>query len=276
MKHRLRVGYANLRDGGVDHGDDYRLQTIVGMLADERLHVVCLVEAKWGLNASWRLHETAHRLGMTGRFLVRAPRFHCDLAVLVDETVLQVEDELHEGPGPWFHALARVQCSLPGYGRVDVIGAHFAPSAKEIRVLEAGMFRLYRKWDCIVGGDFNAVAVEDLANPDDFRGDKEHKLDQAPAKIMAEAGFRDVGARFGDLSCTVFGDDVSAHRGDRLYTNLPGLEVIEYKVIPPVDPDPYGGRRPQLLTDHGLVVAEIAFGEAAPDRVASNGVHGLM
>lgn len=249
----LRLGTWNLDRGAIDVNGEKRLWAIVETLRHERLDVVGLVEAKWGPRGNRLLHDIAHRLGMSWRTLVPAARYGCDIALLIREGRIHVVQERHEQQHPWFHALARVETSAPGVGRLDIVVNHFAPSVPEVRAQEAGMFRLFRKQPAIALGDYNAVACDELSTGE-VEADQEHTLDVTPAKIIAQAGFVDVGAVFGDLSPTVgFETEAIAYRSDRIYANVSNLQVRSYKVLSPV-------RGNDLLSDHAGVVAELAFG----------------
>jgi endonuclease/exonuclease/phosphatase family metal-dependent hydrolase len=250
----IGVGYQNLREGGIDGDDDARLQQMVDRLADADLDAVLLGEAMWRDRGDRQLHQIAQRLGASFRCRVRSNYYRCDMAVFIREDKLRVAEERHENGSmkPWFHGLGRVETRVPGFGRLDIAVAHFAPSMPKWRVLEAEAFHLLGKAPMIAAGDFNAVAVNDPAAPETFGPDKEHKLRDEPAQTIASAGFRDAGAVYGDLSPTVgIEDDKPAYRCDRLYCNVPGAQVADFTVLPPFSSGP--GR--MRLSDHAAVIA---------------------
>ncbi|MFC5186680.1 endonuclease/exonuclease/phosphatase family protein [Actinomadura harenae] len=260
----LRITTWNLHNGGTDGADDSRLRGILNRITAVGPHdVVFLQECKWGGGgaSSRRLHQVARHLNMPGgRYLVPAPRYGCDLAVLVRETsTLRVVQERHEtGHAPWFHALARVEVAVGAATgkarRIDLCGVHLAPSAPRIRADEAEMFNLLGKVEAIAAGDFNARALDerDLPEDTDLSNAKiSRKLDTTPAQIIAAAGFTDLGEMAGDLTPTVgFGIGPVPHRADRIHTNINGVQVLEHAVLSADD----GARR---LSDHDGVTALI-------------------
>lgn len=263
----IDVGYQNLREGGIDGADDYRLQRMLERLTG--LDVVLLGEARWSDRGDRQLHQIARRLGATFRRRVASKYYQCDMAIFVREDKLTVVEERHEsGEGlPWFHGLGRVETEVAGFGRLDIAVAHFAPSMPRIRVLEAEAFHLLGKAPMIAAGDFNARAVDDQVKSAEFGPDKEHKLVDEPARIIAAAGFVDAGADYGDLSPTV---REPAYRCDRIYHNVPGARVSGFTVLPPDlgedAPGPRGGRRPQRLSDHAALIARITLPTLRPAR----------
>ncbi|WP_131742464.1 endonuclease/exonuclease/phosphatase family protein [Actinomadura roseirufa] len=247
---RLRIGYWNLREGGVDHGDDGRLRRMVNLLAAERLDVALLGEARWADHGDRRLHAIAHQMSMTFRRRIPSNYYRCDMAILIREDQLQVVEERHEigHVKPWFHGLGRVETHVPGRGRLDIAVTHLAPSMPHTRLQEAEAFALLAKAPMIVAGDFNAAAVSDPADPSEFGPDKEHKLDDRPARIIAVAGFTDAGAAAQDLTLTVGLNGRNGYRCDRIHHNLPGAHITDHTVI----------TRPDL-SDHAAVIAEITL-----------------
>lgn len=276
VTHReLWVAYWNTDGGAVDGDDDQRLEQLLEILNAEDLDAVCLGETRWrepgNPEGNRRLHDVAHRLGMTGRYLVHSSYYECDMAILLNEDKFRVVEERHEHGIPWFHALGRLETFVPGFGRLDLVVNHFAPSMATIREQEADAFKLLGKVPMIALGDYNARAVADLVNPAAFTPDKEHKLDDTPDRIIQKAGFTDVGAAYGekgDLSPTVGWGNGRQARLDRVYHNIPGARVTGYKVIPPTPRRPLAPRpatlgRParerRFLSDHGGVIAGIAL-----------------
>ncbi|MEV5570533.1 endonuclease/exonuclease/phosphatase family protein [Spirillospora sp. NPDC052269] len=264
MMGTLRVTTWNLNNGGIDGGtDDSRLRGILEQIAAVGPHdVVFLQECKWRHDGSLRLHQVAEYLDMSGgRYLVAAPLYGCDLAILVRETsTLRVVRERHEtGAGPWFHALARVEIKIGNRTatprRVDLCGIHLAPSNPSTRTLEAEMFNLLGKVNAIAAGDFNARALAERDLPEDLdlsNGKILRKLDTTPAQIIAAAGFVDLGEQAGDLTPTVgHGAKTNVpHRADRILTNIEGVQVMEHAVLSAE----VGGRR---LSDHDGVTTLI-------------------
>lgn len=268
----LRFVYWNLEKGALDGDDDQRLDQVLDLVAAERADVVNFGEARWSergnRDGNRRLHTVAQRLGMTARFRVPSQYYECDMAMLVREDKLHVVAERHEFGPPWFHALGRLETVVHGFGRADLVVYHFAPSMKRRRADEAEGFRLLGKQVPVIGtGDNNARAIRDKVNPDAFRGDKEHKLDVKPARILAKAGFRDIGADYDDLSPTVGWRNGRTYRCDRGYHNIPGVKITYYRVIPPTPIRPLRPRHhvedaplDRDLSDHG----GLSFGVALP------------
>ncbi|RKS68115.1 endonuclease/exonuclease/phosphatase family metal-dependent hydrolase [Actinomadura pelletieri DSM 43383] len=255
----LRLAYWNLHEGGLDGENDERLQQAVQILGAEDLDVVCLGEARWSERGNptgnRRLHQVARELGMTGRYLVPSKYYRCDMAIFLKEDKLQLVEERHEHGMPWFHALARLETVVDGFGRLDLVFNHFAPSMPTIRALEAEAFKLLGKVPVIAAGDYNAVAEHDDVDPEAFKADKEHKLDRRPAHIIAEAGFIDAGAEYGNLSSTVGWRNGRRFRCDRVYHNIKNAQITGFTVISPeVSEDPSLD-----LSDHGGVIARLAL-----------------
>jgi endonuclease/exonuclease/phosphatase family metal-dependent hydrolase len=264
---RLTVASWNLKDGGLDHGDDARLRRQLDVMAGRGdVDVWLLQEAKgWSARGNLLLHRAADRLQMPARFLIPSGHHGCDLAMLVRERPgLRVVQERHDRAAPWWHALGHLELEVDGID-LHVLNVHLAPSAPSLREAEAEVFGLFRTWRVIAGGDFNALPatgpVPDLAAIPE--SDKVHrKLDQRAANAIQAAGFHDVGAHLDNDTPTVGHrtPGALAYRCDRITSTLPPATYDTYEVLTLQQP-PYALDDP-VLSDHCPVIATFTIDAA--------------
>jgi hypothetical protein len=221
---KLRVGTWNLREGGVEDGDDRRLLQQLDLLTGADVEPVdawLFQEAQhWDTDGHRLLHLAARRLGMSARVLIPSAHHGCHLAMLVREHPgLRVVRERHDRAAPWWHALGHLELDAEGK-TVHLLNLHLAPTAPAVRLLEAETLGLFRSWRVIAAGDYNAHPLGPLPDPATIPDhDKAHrKLDQRAAHAVQAAGFADVGATLGDTTPTVGHDEPGAlaYRCDRV------------------------------------------------------------
>ncbi|MFG1858479.1 endonuclease/exonuclease/phosphatase family protein [Actinomadura geliboluensis] len=83
--------------------------------------------------------------------------------------------------------------------------------------------------------------------------EERHEQASVPWFHVADAGFRDAGAVYGDLSPTVgIEDGKPAYRCDRIYCNVPGATVSDFAVLPP-----FSSGDQRRLSDHAAVIARV-------------------
>jgi len=113
---RLTVGTWNIRDGGLDGGDDSRLTRQVAVMRSLDVDVWAVQEAKgWAADGRRILHDVARRLDMPGRYLVPSNHHGCDLALLIRERPgLWVVRERPDTAPPWWHALHHLELHVGG------------------------------------------------------------------------------------------------------------------------------------------------------------------
>jgi endonuclease/exonuclease/phosphatase family metal-dependent hydrolase len=262
---RLTVGSWNLKDGGLDDGDDARLQRQLDVMAGRGdVDLWLLQEAKgWSAKGNRLLHQAADWLQMPARFLIPSNHHHCDLAMLVRERPgLRVAQERHDRAAPWWHALGHLELEVDGI-ELHVLDVHLAPSSPAIRQEEAETFGLFRNRRVIAGGDFNAWPaagpLPDLDNIPDL--DKVHrKLDQRAAKAIQAAGFHDVGAHLRNDTPTVGHSKPGAlaYRCDRIESTLPPATYESFEVLPIHQP-PHADPGDPVLSDHCPVIARFVI-----------------
>ncbi|GAA4082810.1 endonuclease/exonuclease/phosphatase family protein [Actinomadura miaoliensis] len=246
---RLTVGTWNIKDGGLSpNGDDRLWRQVEVMDAHPHVDVWAIQEAQgWAANGRRLLHQVAASLEMPGRYLVPSNHHGCDLVVLVRERPgLWVVQEQHDTAHPWWHALAHLALLFEGMA-LHVMNVHLAPSNPQVRLAEAQCFGLFRDWNVIAMGDFNAMPAGPLPTGDIPAGDKvQRKLDQRPAQALAEAGFHDVATVLSDPTPTVGHSKPGglAYRCDRIVSTLPPDTYTSYQVL-----DGQG------LSDHRAVIA---------------------
>ncbi|MGI5292734.1 endonuclease/exonuclease/phosphatase family protein [Nonomuraea polychroma] len=254
---RIRVGSYNLRDGGLDRGDDTRLQRQLRMLAAQELDIVGLQEAKyWDRDHRRLLYAAEHALGMRA-VLVESSHHGCHLVTLV-RPPLRIIEERHETGHPYWHAASclRIHIGDEHAGgderEIDVVNTHLAPSSPQARQQEAEAMRLLVKDRPVIAlGDFNAAAVDDPVLAEKVTAPlARRKLETGPAEALLETGLVDAGAHLGDLTPTVGHAGGLAYRCDRIYTTRPQW-VIGHEVAVTSD------------SDHALVVASFALGTSA-------------
>lgn len=247
---RIRVGTYNLHDGGMDDGTDARLKRQLAMLAEQRLDLLGIQEAKyWNRDHARLRYGPEHALGMRS-VLVKSHHHGCHLVICIRPPRLRIVEARHERGRPYWHAVAclRLRLQLDENGdecEFDFVNTHLAPSSPENRQAEAESLRLLVKGEraLIAVGDFNAAALDDPAlqaktqDPLALR-----KLETGPAQALADAGLTDVGRHLHDLKATVGHRHGLAYRCDRVYTTRPSW-ARAHEVI--VTPD----------SDHALVVA---------------------
>ncbi|WP_132158968.1 hypothetical protein [Actinomadura sp. 7K507] len=139
---------------------------------------------------------------------------------------------------------------------MHILNGHSAPSSPTTRKAEAEMITVHRRLDVVYMADTNARAIGDTPDTSGLDPNKvTKKLDLAPAKELAAAGFHHIGHQ--DPTPTVgHGDDKLAYRCDRIHTTLPAEWITGYGVE-------FGGDH---LSDHRPVWAEITFGQTAAGR----------
>lgn len=251
----LKFATLNLREGGVDAGDDSRLRRQLTALAEREPTVVAVQECKnWGDLDHYRyLHRAERYLGMRG-YLGRSAHHGCHLAVFIRERAgLEIIEQRHEYGHPYWHGFARVVVTAVGYpDPLHLVSTHFAPTSAAVRLAEAEAFGLLASDGAVIaGGDFNAMPATG-PDPRTTPGRREkHKLDRRAAWALADAGFTDTGIYMGDLTPTVghCGSDTLAYRCDRIETTLPIATIVGHEVLTDFDGD----------TDHRPVVAEFTF-----------------
>jgi endonuclease/exonuclease/phosphatase family metal-dependent hydrolase len=257
----------NLREGGVDAGDDSRLRRQLTALAAHEPTVVALQECKnWGDLDHYRYFHRAERyLGMRG-YLGRSAHHGCHLAVFIrDGAGLTVIEQRHEHGHPYWHGFARVVVMAHGWRKpLHLVSVHLAPSAPTVRLAEAEAFKLLAGdgGAVIAGGDWNALPASG-PEPDPVPGKgKRHKLDRRAAQVLEEAGFLDVGACAGDLTPTVghFGPDKLVYRCDVVKTTLPAETITGNQVLTELDGE----------TDHRPAFAAFDLTQA-PDYAGTPG-----
>ncbi|GAA4238417.1 hypothetical protein GCM10022254_54270 [Actinomadura meridiana] len=257
----IRVATYNLFEGGLDGiGDDRgrvgdsRLREQVELLESLDLDLIGLQEAGWGEDGPELARRVARELRMSYCFVGRSPFYRLDLAVFVREStaVTVVGAEYLHGP-PWVHGLANIEMRVAGHPRpMHFLVGHSAPSSPTMRLAEAEMAAVHRHLDAIYVADFNAAAIGDTPDTTGISALKAaRKLDTLPARELAAAGFRDVGADWGDFTPTVGHTNGGlAYRCDRIHTTLPAEWTTDYGVV--LDGD--------KLSDHRAVWAEFRIG----------------
>lgn len=228
----------NIRDAGIDKGDDTRLRRQLSVLGEVRPDVVAFQELTddFTKDGDTLLHWAEDRLGGMRGFLARSPR-NCHLGLFVRESAgLRVIRTRHEQRDPYWHGVACVEVEAAGFSRLLLASAHLAPSSPAKRMIEAEAFKLIAEAGALIAaGDWNAIPVSD-PDPQPRGLDGEHvrrKLDRTAARALEGARLTDVGAHLGDPTPTVghWGPDKLAYRCDRFYTNLPGEMITSHQVL---------------------------------------------
>ncbi|RKS79702.1 hypothetical protein BZB76_1177 [Actinomadura pelletieri DSM 43383] len=257
----LRVATYNLFEGGLDRDpvpgrreDDSRLQEQVAVLASLDLDLIGLQEARWGKDGSERARRIARRLGMSYCFVGPSNFYSLDLAVFVRESddIAVAGTEHLLGP-PWVHGLTNVTLQVGGRPEpLHFLVGHSAPSSPTTRLAEAEMATVHRHLDAIYVADFNAAAIgEEPGDTVALSHKAAQKFDTRPAEELVAAGFRDVGADWGDSTPTVgYTGRGVAYRCDRIHTTLPSEGITGYGVVLEGDG----------LSDHRAVWAEFTVG----------------
>jgi endonuclease/exonuclease/phosphatase family metal-dependent hydrolase len=242
-------GTYNLRDGGIDGGDDARLRRQLAVLAAARADAWALQECTgFTAHGCAALLAAEQALGMRA-FLAASSHDGCDLAVLVRPAPhLAVTGVRHATGPPWWHGVARVTVQPAGMpGGLELASVHLAPSSPALRLIEAeALGLLARARPAIIGGDFNALPAGDPRPAGPAEGRWRRKLDRAPARALVESGFTDAGHLRRDLTPTAGHHGGLAFRCDRICATLPPEAVTGYQVITSLDAD--SDHRPVLAT----------------------------
>lgn len=210
----MRVMTYNTLFGGIDASGTDRRKAQLEIIRAVDPDVLLLQEAKdYPAQGGLLLHATERALGMRG-FLAEAQTGQHTVAFLKPH----LQPISFEGDGVHFHhAAAILRFEAPQFDMpVTAISVHLCPHGPRIRLREASYLVGHADPDgfAMLAGDFNSVSPDDpepegLASlPARFRAryvDEDGRADRGTLRLLAQAGWVDLGSLIGDRRPTVPG-----------------------------------------------------------------------